>query len=166
MQGGGARQQGFTLFHQTITTGNTDKTHLLVLEADAPALCEASPAKKRINESDQFQGTERMCFLKMSASSLCADDGDVVCGGLAICWMLSSCWDCSLILGPELWNNPPPPSAPLSPSPSVCPEDRHPDSARSHYSLFYIKNNNNNKYCNHPHSYAYCFILIAGNTVL
>lgn len=47
MHGGGARQQGFTLFHQTITTGNTDQTHLLALEADAPALCEASPAKKK-----------------------------------------------------------------------------------------------------------------------
>lgn len=50
MQGGGARQLGFTLFHQTITTGNTDKTHLLVLEADAPALCEASPAKKEMDD--------------------------------------------------------------------------------------------------------------------
>lgn len=59
MQGGGARQQGFTLFHQTITTGNTDKTHLLVLEADAPALCEASPAKKgsmcRINSKGRTE---------------------------------------------------------------------------------------------------------------
>lgn len=110
----------------------------------AAVLCQGSPGKKRISDSDQFKGTDGMCFLKMSASSRTGDDGDVVCGGLAICWMLSSCWDCSLILGPELWNNPPPPSAPLSPSPSVCPEDRHPDSARSHYLLSYVYNNNNN----------------------
>lgn len=102
--------------------------------------------KKQSATRIDSKGRKRMCFLKMSASSRTGDDGDVVCGGLAICWMLSSCWDCSLILGPELWNNPPPPAAPLSPSPSVCPEDRHPDSTRSHYLPSYIYyNNNNNK---------------------
>lgn len=117
---------------------------------DAPR--SLSRKRKMMSDADQLEGTDRMCFLKMSASSQTGggDDDDVVCGGLAICWMLSSFWDYSLILGPELWNNPPPPSAPLSPSPSVCPEDRHPDSTRSHYSHIYktTLNNNNHKYRN------------------
>lgn len=150
-EGGGATGRGRSLFHQTTTTGNTDKTHLLMLWCSRTGgLRRFSRKNKKKTQSAtriDSKGRKRMCFLKMSASSRTGDDGDVVCGGLAICWMLSSCWDCSLILGPELWNNPPPPAAPLSPSPSVCPEDRHPDSTRSHYlpSYIYYHNNNNNE---------------------
>lgn len=101
-EGGGATGRVRSLFHQT-TTGNTDKTHLLVYDAVGPVVCEGSPEKKKQSATRiDSKGRKRMCFLKMSASSRTGDDGDVVCGGLAICWMLSSCWDCSLILGPEL----------------------------------------------------------------
>lgn len=43
MQGGGASVHGRSSFHHTITTGNTDKTHLLMYDAVGPVVCEGSP---------------------------------------------------------------------------------------------------------------------------
>lgn len=42
---GCASVHGRSLFHQTITTGNTDKAHLLVYDAVGPVVCEGSGEK-------------------------------------------------------------------------------------------------------------------------
>lgn len=64
-EGGGATGRVRSLFHQTTTTGNTDKTHLLMYDAVGPVVCEGSPEKKKtISDSDRFKGKKENVFLE------------------------------------------------------------------------------------------------------
>lgn len=62
MQGGGASVHGRSLFQRTTTTGNRDKTHLLMCDGVGPVVCEGSAEKekKTISDGDQLKGTDRM----------------------------------------------------------------------------------------------------------
>lgn len=105
------------------------------------------PRKKTISDSDRFKGTKENVFLENVG--VLSDRWWWWCGVWGTGYMLDAVIVLGLLSNPRPWAlKQPTPSrgSSLSPSPSVCPEDRHPDSTRSHYLPSYIYyNSNNNK---------------------
>lgn len=110
MQGGGASVHSRSLFHQTITTGNTDKPHLLMCDAVGLVVCEGSPEKNN----------QRLGSIQRDGQNVFLENVGVLsarwwwwCGVWGTGYMLDAVIVLGLLSNPRPW-------ALKQPTPSLC----------------------------------------------